>query len=176
MSRRILIAVGAVVLLLVVAVTAVLLHDMTDLMVSDGPGAAGSGSLPERLERIANRSVTQLTHFGRSSGKAYDVTTWFAVDGETVYIPTSDRGRQWARNVLATPRIALRMGEERFAGSIAPVEDDAEKHRIYELLRDKYAIIWLLGTGAVLSGNDPAERPLDLGRGGFYRVRITPDS
>ena len=173
--RRVLIAVGTIVVLLLAVVAAVLLHDMTDLMVSDGPGAAGSGSLSERLERIANRSVTHLTHFGRSSGKPYEVTTWFAVDGETVYIPTSDRGRQWTRNVIATPRIALRIGEEHFTGSVAPVDDDAEKHRIYELLRDKYAIIWLLATGAVLSGNDPADRPLDLGRGGFYRVRITPD-
>ena len=42
----------------------------------------------------------QLTHYGRKTGQPHTVTTWFAVDGETLYVPTSDRGRQWARNVL----------------------------------------------------------------------------
>ena len=164
----------AIVTFLVVLAGLGLVHDMTDVFAdrSAESVATASASLRDRLAAVAGRSVLQLTHYGRKSGAAYQVTTWFAVDGETLYVPTSDRGRQWTRNVQHTPRVQVRIGPQSFEGTIAPVTGDAEKHRVYELLRDKYWIIWLIGRGATLFGRDPDNEPMELGRGGFFRVDL----
>jgi hypothetical protein len=34
-----------------------------------------------RLKAVAGRQTLTLTHYGRKSGKPYDVTIWFAVGG-----------------------------------------------------------------------------------------------
>jgi len=52
-----------------------------------------------RLRRVAAKHTLLLTHYGRKSGKPYDVTIWFVVDGEKVYIGTANVSRQWVRNV-----------------------------------------------------------------------------
>jgi hypothetical protein len=33
-----------------------------------------------RLKAVAGRQTLTLTHYGRKSGKPYDVTIWFAVE------------------------------------------------------------------------------------------------
>jgi deazaflavin-dependent oxidoreductase (nitroreductase family) len=167
----------AVVALLIMLAALGLVHDMTDIFAGQtgAGGATAAGSLRDRLAGIADRSVLRLTHYGRKTGAAHEVTTWFAVDGETLYVPTSDRGRQWTRNVQHTPRVQVRIGPESFAGMIAPVSTDPEMHRVYALLKDKYWTIWLIARGAELSGRDPDREPLDLGRGGFYRVDVAEE-
>lgn len=35
-----------------------------------------------RLKAVAGRQTLTLTHYGRTSGKPYDVTIWFAVAGD----------------------------------------------------------------------------------------------
>jgi deazaflavin-dependent oxidoreductase (nitroreductase family) len=165
----------AIVALLALLAALGLVHDMTNVFAerSGESAASASASLRDRLAGVADRSVLQLTHYGRKSGAAYEVTTWFAVDGATLYVPTSDRGRQWTRNVQHTPRVQVRIGAQSFAGTIAPVTGDAEKHRVYELLRDKYWTVWLIGRSATLFGSDPDNEPLELGRGGFFRVQVS---
>lgn len=158
---------------IVLLVALVLVHDMTDVVAgSAGESAPAAGLLRERLAAVSNRSVLRLTHYGRKTGAAHEVTTWFAVDGETLYIPTSDRGRQWTRNVQHTPRVHVAIGPQSFTGTIAPVTADPEMHRVYRLLKDKYWIIWTISRAAELSGRDPDNEPLDLGRGGFFRVNL----
>ena len=56
-------------------------------------------SVLTRLKSVAARQTVALTHYGRKSGKPYDVTIWFVVDGDTVYIGTANVNRQWVRNV-----------------------------------------------------------------------------
>jgi deazaflavin-dependent oxidoreductase (nitroreductase family) len=176
MRRRIWILTGLGASGLLVALLAVGLHDMTNLFAGSAgeERANASGRLRDRLAAIADRSVMELTHYGRKSGTPYQVTTWFAVDGETVYVPTSDGGQQWTRNVQHTPRLQLRFGSQTFEGTVTPVTDDTQKHHVYELLRRKYWTIRLMGGAASLFGHDPSREPLDLGRGGFYRVELTP--
>jgi hypothetical protein len=60
-------------------------------------------SVTERLKRIAGRQTLRLTHYGRKSGKPYEVTIWFAVDGDRLYLLTANVTRQWVRNALPTP-------------------------------------------------------------------------
>jgi deazaflavin-dependent oxidoreductase (nitroreductase family) len=69
-----------------------------------------------RLKAVAGRQTLTLTHYGRKSGKPYDVTIWFTVEGDKVYIGTANVKRQWVRNVQKTPRIRLGVGGERFEG------------------------------------------------------------
>src|SRR6266704_6999230 len=69
-----------------------------------------------RLKAVAARQTLTLTHYGRKTGKPYDVTVWFVVDGDKVYIGTANVNRQWVRNVQKTPRVKLSIGAETFDG------------------------------------------------------------
>jgi deazaflavin-dependent oxidoreductase (nitroreductase family) len=89
---------------------------------------------------IAREPRCRLTHYGRKSGQPHEVTIWFLVDGEAVYLVTGDRRRQWVRNVLAHPAVRLRIRDETFAGEATPVTEPAEMTRVVELLKRKY---WL---------------------------------
>jgi deazaflavin-dependent oxidoreductase (nitroreductase family) len=97
-------------------------------------------ALADRLARMARQSRCRLTHYGRKSGQPHEVTIWFLVDGEAVYLVTADKRRQWVRNVLAHPAVQLRVRDETFAGDVTPVTAPAEMARVVELLKHKY---WL---------------------------------
>lgn len=131
-------------------------------------------SVVERLARVRDASTLRLTHYGRRSGKPYEVTIWFTVDGDVVYLNTMNRDRQWTRNVIARPDVELAIGGERFTGRVTPLEPPA-KRGAYERLAAKYWIVWLLDRAARLVGRDPAAVAAGPGRGGFYRVDLGPD-
>jgi deazaflavin-dependent oxidoreductase (nitroreductase family) len=92
-------------------------------------------ALADRLARVARQPRCRLTHYGRKSGQPYEVTIWFLIDGEAVYLVTGDRRRQWVRNVLAHPAVQLRVRDETFAGKATPVTEPAEMTRVVELLK-----------------------------------------
>jgi deazaflavin-dependent oxidoreductase (nitroreductase family) len=94
----------------------------------------------QRLQRVGSRRTCRLSHVGRRTGRSFEVTIWFMVDGDRVYLSTLNMQRNWTRNVLATPRVTLRIGPETFTGDASPVTDAAEMTRVVELLRKKY---WL---------------------------------
>jgi deazaflavin-dependent oxidoreductase (nitroreductase family) len=91
-----------------------------------------------RLKRIAARQTVTLTHYGRKSGKPYDVTIWFVVDGDKVYIGTANVNRQWVRNVQKTPQVKLSIGGETFDGTARFLTDRAEHERAMAAIRRKY--------------------------------------
>jgi len=107
------------------------------------------GNASERLARVARRRTTRLTHYGRKSGKPYQVTIWFLVDGASVYLTTMNMKRQWTRNVQARPDIELEIGGESFRGRVEVVNSDADMQRVVELMKRKYLIsrpyLWLKG-------------------------------
>jgi len=164
---------GIVLLVLIAVVAAILLHDMTNLF-SRGASAdqAAASPLAARLAGVADRSTLVLTHYGRKTSAPYHVTIWFAVDGDTVYLPTADRRRQWGRNVLKNPRVGLDIGDQHFEGTVTPLTDSAEQLKLYDLLRHKYWIIRLMTLAGAAAGIDPHEDGLDLGEGGFFRVDL----
>lgn len=47
-----------------------------------------------RLRRVAGRQTTRLTHYGRKTGKPHEVTIWFVLDGDTLYIGSANVNRQ----------------------------------------------------------------------------------
>jgi deazaflavin-dependent oxidoreductase (nitroreductase family) len=95
-------------------------------------------NIPTRLRRVATRQTLILTHYGRNSGKPYDVTIWFVVDGDKAYIGTANVNRQWVRNVQKTPQVKLSIGGERFDGTARFLADHTEHEHAMAAIRRKY--------------------------------------
>jgi deazaflavin-dependent oxidoreductase (nitroreductase family) len=105
-----------------------------------------------RLKAVAGRQTLTLTHYGRKSGKPYDVTIWFAVQGDKVYIGTANVNHQWVRNVQKTPRIRLAVGGERFEGEAHFLAERSERERGMAAIRRKYWIYRpLIAFGQILT-------------------------
>jgi len=96
----------------------------------------------ERLDRLARQQTVRLTHYGRKSGKAYEVTIWFVVDGESVYLGTANVNRQWVRNVQKTPNVKLLIGGETFDGTARFLTERSDHERSQEKMRKKYWMYW----------------------------------
>ena len=54
---------------------------------------------------------------GAKSGRAYEVTIWFVVEAERVYLGTANVNRQWVGNVQKKPKVKLLIGSETFDGT-----------------------------------------------------------
>jgi len=91
-----------------------------------------------RLKRLAGRSTLILTHYGRKSGKPYEVKIWFVVDGYKVFIGTANVQRQWVQNVRKNPRIKLSVGGEKFEAEARFLGDLAERDRALAAVGRKY--------------------------------------
>ena len=92
----------------------------------------------ERLKRISNKQTLKLTHYGRKTGKLYEVTIWFIAVGDKFYLPTGNVNRQWVRNVKKTPRVRLLIGGEMFDGEARFLSDPGEQDRVMLMVRRKY--------------------------------------
>lgn len=105
-------------------------------------GDCGSGCMDSnavtRLKRVAGKQTLTLTHCGRKTGKFHDVTIWFVVDEDRVYVGTANVDRQWVRNVQKTPRVKLSIGGETFDGTARFLTDRAEHERAMAAIRRKY--------------------------------------
>ena len=95
---------------------------------------------PPRIQKVAGKFTTRLTHYGRKTGKPHEVTIWFALDGNQLYIGTANVNRQWVRNVQKTPEVKLRIGEEQFEGTARFLTDRDEHEQAMAAIRRKY---WL---------------------------------
>ncbi len=87
-------------------------------------------NLGMRLNRVAGERTLILTHYGRKSGKPYNVKIWFVVDSDKVYIGTVDVNHDWIRNVQKTPRVRLSIGGENFEGDARFLTDAEHAHAI----------------------------------------------
>jgi deazaflavin-dependent oxidoreductase (nitroreductase family) len=96
--------------------------------------------LAQRLARIARVKTTTITHHGRKSGKPYQVTIWFTVDGDHINLYTMSMKRQWPQNVQVNPKISLRIGNEQFTGAVTPITDANEMKHVVKLMRRKYPV------------------------------------
>src|SRR5215510_1564094 len=91
-----------------------------------------------RLRRVAEKQTTRMTHYGRKTGKPHEVTIWFVLNDDRLYIGTANVNRQWVRNVQKTPKIKLSMGGETFEGNARFLTDRAEHERAIGAIRRKY--------------------------------------
>jgi len=105
-----------------------------------------------RLQRVAGKHTTKLTHYGRKTGKAYEVTIWFVLDGEKLFIGTANVNHQWFRNVQKTPQIKLSIGGESFTGAARFLSDRAERERARSAIRRKYwPFLPIIALGRILT-------------------------
>jgi deazaflavin-dependent oxidoreductase (nitroreductase family) len=105
-----------------------------------------------RLRRVAGKQTTRLTHYGRKTGKPHEVTIWFVLDGDRLYIGSANVNRQWVRNVQKTPKIKLSMGGETFEGNARFLTDRVEHERAMTAIRRKYWMFRpIIELGRVLS-------------------------
>lgn len=111
--------------------------------------------LAKRLGHVAAQSTCRLTHRGRKSGKTYQVTIWFVVDGERIFLATASAARQWVKNARHDPRVALEMGGERFEGTLTELTEPADTRRVMDLVVGKYWYLRLPLGLARLLGYDP---------------------
>jgi deazaflavin-dependent oxidoreductase (nitroreductase family) len=74
----------------------------------------------------------------RKTGKPHEVTIWFVLDGDRLYIGTANVDRQWVRNVQKTPKIRLSIGGENFNGTARFLTDRPEHERAMAAIRRKY--------------------------------------
>jgi deazaflavin-dependent oxidoreductase (nitroreductase family) len=77
------------------------------------------------MKRLAGKSTLVLTHYGRKTGKPYEVKIWFVVDGHEVFIGTANVEHQWIKNVQKNPRIKLSVGGEKFDAEARFLTDPA---------------------------------------------------
>jgi deazaflavin-dependent oxidoreductase (nitroreductase family) len=93
-----------------------------------------------RLRQVAGKQTTRLTQYGRQTGKPHEVTIWFVLDGDRLYIGTANVNRQWVRNVQKTPQVKLSIAGENVEGTARFLTDRAEHERAMAAIRRKYWI------------------------------------
>jgi deazaflavin-dependent oxidoreductase (nitroreductase family) len=104
-----------------------------------------------RLRRVAGRQTTRLAHYGRKTGKPYEVTIWFVLDGDRLYTGTANVKRQWVQNVQKTPKVKLSIGGEDFTGTARFLSDPSEDERAMAAIRRKYWMFMpIMALGRVL--------------------------
>jgi len=96
-----------------------------------------------RLAAIADRGTLQITTRGRKTGNPHTVTTWFLIDGTTVFLATLDAKRDWVRNVAKTPAVDLDIDGLRLRGHATVVADTELEGHVRDLLAKKYWLAWL---------------------------------
>ena len=92
----------------------------------------------ERLRRGGDRQTLKLTHYGRKSGRPYEVTIWYLVDDDRLYLISANANRSWVRNVKVRPAVSLRVGEEIFNGDVRVITDQQERDKVNRLTERKY--------------------------------------
>ena len=110
------------------------------------------GDTITQLKRVAGLQTVSLTHYGRKTGNPHQVTIWFVVDGDKVYIGTANVNRHWVRNVQKNPQVKLAIGDQTFHGT-ARFLGRAEHERAQWLIRQKYWMFSpILALGRILMG------------------------
>src|SRR5258707_3543380 len=92
----------------------------------------------ERMRRGGDRQTLKLTHYGRKSGRPYEVTIWYLVDDDRLYVVSANADRNWVRNVKARPAISLRVGDQVFNGDVREIADAQEREKVDGLTMRKY--------------------------------------
>ncbi|MGZ5419893.1 MAG: nitroreductase family deazaflavin-dependent oxidoreductase, partial [Solirubrobacterales bacterium] len=89
---------------------------------------------------LAEEQYCYLTTTGRVSGEPREIEIWFGLADSTLYILSGGRDRSdWVKNLIASPRVSVRVGERTLVGTARIVEDSDEDGLARTLLLDKYS-------------------------------------
>jgi deazaflavin-dependent oxidoreductase (nitroreductase family) len=92
----------------------------------------------DRLRNAGPRQTLSLTHYGRKSGSPYEVTIWYLLDKDRLYLISANVSRNWVRNVKVRPAVSLRVGNEVFNGNVREITDKQERDKVSRLVERKY--------------------------------------
>ena len=91
---------------------------------------------------LAELDFCYVTSTGRATGRPHRIEIWFsaAPDADTIYMLSGGRERaDWVRNLVASPRCTVEIGDARFVGYGRVIEGTAEEDPARTLVHDKYA-------------------------------------
>ena len=91
---------------------------------------------------LAARDFCYVTTTGRTTGKSHRIEIWFAAapDDDTIYMLSGGRDRaDWVRNLVASPRCSVEIGDTPFVGYARVIEGTDEDETARTLVHDKYA-------------------------------------
>jgi deazaflavin-dependent oxidoreductase (nitroreductase family) len=91
---------------------------------------------------LAALDFCYVTSTGRTTGRSHRIEIWFAAapDADTIYVLSGGRERaDWVRNLVASPRCTVEIGDKRFVGYGRVIEATAEDEPARTLVHDKYA-------------------------------------
>lgn len=98
-----------------------------------------------------------LTTTGRRTGLAREIEIWFTErDGRFYLIAEHGENANWVRNIQANPRVTVRVGDRRFAGTARIVVDERDPdlaHVVKALSEAKYG--W--SDGLIVEVTDDAD-------------------
>jgi deazaflavin-dependent oxidoreductase (nitroreductase family) len=96
---------------------------------------------PDDLNALAHDDFAYLTTTGRRTGAAHTIEIWFGIDRGTIYLMAGGRdGSDWVRNLIADPKVKVRIRDEEWDADARLVEADTDEDaRVRLLLREKYA-------------------------------------
>jgi deazaflavin-dependent oxidoreductase (nitroreductase family) len=115
------------------------------------------------LAAHAEDSVCHLVTRGRTTGRPRTIEIWFATDGQRLYLLAGGRGRaHWVRNLVADPRVRVRIGGRSLDGRARVIEGEASDPIARRMLAAKYQG-WTDG------------RPLSSWAASSLPVEIVPD-
>jgi deazaflavin-dependent oxidoreductase (nitroreductase family) len=92
----------------------------------------------QRLAKIAPLHTIVLTHYGRKSGKPYDVVIWFVVEGQRMFLGTANKSRNWVRNIMVKPSVVIKAGSENFIATVSEITTPEERDHVLNLVQSKY--------------------------------------
>jgi deazaflavin-dependent oxidoreductase (nitroreductase family) len=95
-------------------------------------------STTQSLAKIAPLHTLTLTHYGRKSGKPYEVVIWFVIEGPRMYLGTANKSRNWVRNIMVKPNVIIKAGGETFNGTVSEITDTPGRDHVMSLVQSKY--------------------------------------
>src|SRR5258706_15540704 len=105
--------------------------------------------------------TVRLTHYGRKSGKAYDVTIWFTRLDGALWIGSMNVDRAWVHNLRANGKATLDLGSGPQAMRAIWVDDRALVQRYQDAIVAKYPF-WSRVIGSLVRGERCAFRLEEL--------------
>jgi deazaflavin-dependent oxidoreductase (nitroreductase family) len=91
---------------------------------------------------LAALDFCYVTTTGRASGQPHRIEIWFAAlpERDTIFMLSGGRERaDWVRNLVASPRCTVDIGDTTFAGYARVIEGTDDDELARTLVHDKYA-------------------------------------